>query len=268
LIQRALHAADALRTAVPDAGHLLHMPTHIDVLCGLYKNVIDWNDRAIVGDRKFVKQRGEKNFYSLYRCHNYHFKLYGAMFLDQYEPALAAAEEMITNPPEALLRVESPPMANWLEGIVPMKQHVLIRFGKWREIVAQPLPKDQRLCCTTTAMLHYVKAVAHAASGNIAAAEEEAGHFEVARATVPSTRYVFNNICLGILTVAAEMMMGEIAYRKGQFDTAFAHLRKSVELDDGLPYDEPWGWMRDASCARRAPAGAEPRRGGGVSLSR
>jgi tetratricopeptide (TPR) repeat protein len=242
--ERALRAGDALRTAVPDAGHLVHMPTHIDVLCGLYKNVIDWNGRATLGDRKYLKQRGERNFYSLYRCHNYHFKLYGAMFLGQYGPALEAADDMIANLPETLLRVESPPMADWLEGFVPMKQHVLIRFGKWKEIIAQPLPKDRRLYCTTTAMLHYAKAVAHAAGGNLAAAEEEARRFEAARAAVPPTRYVFNNTCLDILAVAAEMMRGEIAYRRGQFDAAFAHLRKSVELDDGLPYDEPWAWMQ------------------------
>jgi tetratricopeptide (TPR) repeat protein len=55
---------------------------------------------------------------------------------------------------------------------------------------------------------------------------------------------VFNNTCLDILAVAAEMMRGEIEYRKGRFDSAFAHLRKSVELDDNLPYDEPWAWMQ------------------------
>jgi tetratricopeptide (TPR) repeat protein len=61
---------------------------------------------------------------------------------------------------------------------------------------------------------------------------------------VPGTRYVFNNTCLDILAVAAEMMYGELEYRKGNFEAAFAHLRKSVELDDNLPYDEPWAWMQ------------------------
>jgi hypothetical protein len=46
------------------------------------------------------------------------------------------------------------------------------------------------------------------------------------------------------LAVAAEMVRGEIEYRKGNYDIAFSHLRKSVELDDNLPYDEPWGWMQ------------------------
>ena len=242
--QKALRAADTLRDLVPDAGHLIHMATHIDVLCGLYKNVVDSNDRAIVADRKYLAREGAGNFYSLYRCHNYHFKLYGAMFLGQLQPALEAAEEMITTLPEELLRIESPPMADWLEGFVPMKLHVLIRFGRWSDIISTPLPTDTNLFCVTAAMTHYAKAVACAATGNLAAAEAEARAFDAALAKVPPSRYVFNNTCLDILAVAAEMMKGEIAYRKGHFNNAFAHLRKSVELDDNLPYDEPWGWMQ------------------------
>jgi tetratricopeptide (TPR) repeat protein len=244
--EKALRAGDALRDLVPDAGHLLHMATHIDLLCGLYKNVVDGNSRAIAADRKYLAREGANNFYSLYRCHDYHFKLYGAMFLGQLQPALEAANEMIATLPEELLRIESPPMADWLEGFVPMKMHVLIRYGRWIDIIATPLPDDRELFCVTTAMIHYAKAVAHAASGNVAAAEEEARHFDVAFAKVPPSRYVFNNTCLDILAIAAEMMRGEIEYRKGRFDSAFARLRKSVELDDNLPYDEPWAWMQPA----------------------
>ena len=65
-----------------------------------------------------------------------------------------------------------------------------------------------------------------------------------ARARVPATRMLFNNTCADILAIAAEMLAGEIAYRRGELDDAFAHLRRSVELDDALPYDEPWGWMQ------------------------
>ena len=241
--------ATSFATWWPDAGHLQHMPTHIDVLCGHYQAVVDSNSRAIVSDRKFLAREGALNFYSLYRCHDYHFKIYGAMFLGQYRPALEAAEEMVSTLPEKLLREEVPPMADWLEGFVPMKMHVLIRFGKWHEIIAEALPENQELFCVTTAMMHYAKAVAHATLGDVAAAETEKALFEAAQARVPDSRYLFNNTCLDILAVAAEMMAGELEYRKGNFDQAFAHLRKSVELDDNLPYDEPWGWMQaDPPC--------------------
>lgn len=242
--ERALKASDALRGLVPAAGHLEHMPTHIDVLCGLYPAVVEWNGNAIAADRKYLKLRGAENFYSLYRSHNYHFQAYGAMFSGQYAVALAAAEEMEATVPETLLRTESPPLADWLEAFVPIKQHVYIRFGKWQEIKAQGLPKDQSLYCATTALIHYAKAVAHAATGDVTQAGREADLFEKARARVPETRYLFNNSVIDILAVAAEMMTGEIAYRKGDHGKAFAHLRRSVELDDNLPYDEPWGWMQ------------------------
>jgi tetratricopeptide (TPR) repeat protein len=135
-------------------------------------------------------------------------------------------------------------MADWTEGFVPMRLHVLVRFGLWQQIVDEPLPADRDLYCVTTAMLHYAKGVAHAALGDLAAAERQRSLFAEAVARVPDTRYVFNNTCLDVLAVAAEMLNGEIAYRAGAFEEAFAHLRRSVELDDNLPYDEPWGWMQ------------------------
>ena len=244
--QRALMAGDRLRELVPDAGHLIHMPTHIDVLCGHYHNVVHWNRQAIEADRKYLDRVGPLNFYSAYRIHNYHFAIYGAMFLGQYETAMAAAEELIATTPDDLLRIPSPPMADYLEGKIGMKQHVLVRFGKWREIIDQPLPEDPDVYCVTTAMIHYAKGVAHSAHGNIAEAEAERGLFRAARARVPDTRLVHNNTCQDLLAIAEEMLNGELDYRRGNFDVAFAHLRKSVELDDSLPYDEPWGWMQPA----------------------
>jgi tetratricopeptide (TPR) repeat protein len=195
-------------------------------------------------DAMFLAREGAVNFYTLYRCHNFHFRIYGAMFLGQYQTAIEAADALVALLPEDLLKIEQPPMADWLEGFVGMKTHALIRFGKWREIIAATLPANSSLFCVTTAMLHYAKAVAHAATGNPSAADEEALHFEAALAKVPPSRYVFNNTCIDILAVAAEMMHGEIEYRKGNHDAAFAHLRRAVELDDNLPYDEPWGWMQ------------------------
>jgi len=40
------------------------------------------------------------------------------------------------------------------------------------------------------------------------------------------------------------MLEGEIAYRRGEHDAAFAHLRAGIAMEDDLPYDEPWGWMQ------------------------
>lgn len=244
--QRAMRAGDRLRDIMPESGHLIHMPTHLDVLCGQYHDVLVYNQKALVSDRKFLAYSDDPGVYLVYVIHNFHFAIYGAMFLGQYAPAIAAAEELIATIPEAALRIESPPMADFLEGYLTMKQHVLVRFGKWHEIIAQKLPEDQALYCSNVAMMHYAKAVAHSALGNVAEAEAEKAQFMAAKIRVPDSRRVHNNTVIDLLAVAEEMLNGELEYRKGNCDTAFAHLRRSVELDDSLPYDEPWGWMQPA----------------------
>ncbi len=242
--QRALRAGDQLRDLVPDAGHLIHMPTHIDVLCGNYRDVVVYNQKAVVADRKFLAREGATNVYALYRTHNHHFIVYGAMFLGQYTPALKAAQEIIDTTPEALLRIPSPPMADFIEGYISMKQHVLVRFGKWLEILDQELPEDRELYCSTTAMMLYARGVAHSTLGNIAEAEKAREVFRAAAAKVPESRRVHNNTVVGLLAIAEQMLSGELEYRRANYDLAFRHLRQAVALEDGLPYDEPWGWMQ------------------------
>lgn len=242
--ERALRAGDRLRDIVPDSGHLIHMPTHLDVLCGNYHDVLVYNQKALATDRRFLAYSDDPGVYLVYVIHNFHFAIYGAMFLGQYTPAITLAEELIATIPEAVLRIESPPMADFLEGYLTMKQHVLVRFGKWREIIAQDLPGDPKLYCSNVAMIHYAKAVAHSALGNVAEAEAERASFLAAKTRVPESRRVHNNFIVNLLDVAEAMLNGELEYRKGNHDTAFAHLRRSVALSDALPYDEPWGWMQ------------------------
>jgi tetratricopeptide (TPR) repeat protein len=242
--EAALVTGDRLRELTPDMGHLVHMPTHIDIQCSHYRDAMHWNQKAIIADRKFYDRSGPMNFYSGYRIHNYHFAAYGAMFLGQFAPAIAAADELNETMPDAMLRIPSPPMADFFESYVSVRQHVLVRFGKWSEIIAQDLPKDTELYCTTIAMMHYAKGVAHAALGDVSAAEAEQALFRAAAPLVPESRYMHNVPCVQLLAVAEEMLEGEIAYRRGEHDAAFAHLRAAIALEDDLPYDEPWGWMQ------------------------
>ncbi|MFE1440480.1 hypothetical protein [Streptomyces sp. NPDC058739] len=242
--EAALPVADRLRGLVPAAGHLQHMPSHLEVLCGDYRSVVSDNSTAIAADQEILARNGAMNFYTLYRSHNYHFKIYGAMFLGQSRVALDTAAQLEANIPEDLLRVESPPMADWLEAFLAMRVHVLIRFGRWEEILGLPLPADPALYSMTTSMLHYARGVAFSATGRIPEAEAERELFRAAVGRVPETRMLFNNTCADILAIASAMLDGELAYRKGDFDTAFAALERSVALDDTLPYDEPWGWMQ------------------------
>lgn len=238
--EKALRHGNALYQLTPDAGHLLHMPTHIDVLCGDYSNVVERNHAAIEADKKYLASAGADNFYTIYRCHNYHFKIYGAMFLGQKEVALTTADELIADLPEAVVT----PMADWLEAFIPMKQHVLIRFGLWDDILQQALPDNTELYSVTNAMMRYARTIALANLQKFDAAEAEQKAFVEACRNVPDSRMLFNNTCHDLLKIAAKMVLGELRYHQGEYEQAFQHLRDAIQLDDNLPYDEPWGWMQ------------------------
>lgn len=239
-----LKAADRLRFLVPEAGHLTHMPSHLDVLVGDYRNAIDANARAIVGDDKYLDKVGALNMYTLYRVHDMHSLIYAAMLCGKSQVALEYTARLEDSLPEDLLRIKSPPMADWLEAFIGVRAHVLIRFGRWEDILSLPIPKDAKLYCVTVATLHYARGVAYAATGRIAEAEHEQSLFAHAQARVPENRYDYPNNCADELKVAQAMLAGEIEYRRGNYDRAFKHLRKSIEHDDNLLYSEPWGWMQ------------------------
>ena len=236
--ERALRHGDRLKDLVPDAGHLVHMATHIDVLCGEYQNVMYRNLAAAKVDDKFKAYAGAANFYALYRIHNLHFASYGAMFLGQKAAAVEAVGRLRGEVPDEVVRS----YPDVFETFVAAAPHVYIRFGMWSEILELDQPEDTELYCTTNALLYYAKAIALANLGRHAEAEAAMGDFTAAYAAVPDTRMLFNNKARDVLAVAEEMMKGEIAFKAGRQSDGLDHLRKAVDLDDNLMYEEPWSW--------------------------
>ena len=242
--ERAMRSADILGTLCPDAGHMNHMPGHTYVLCGEYEKAKIASEKAIRADDVYVDYAGAFNFYTTARCHDLHLMMYACMFLGQFKPAMAAAEQMCTTLSKEVLSVKGrPQLAITMEGYYSMKMHVLVRFGRWQEIVATPMPDDPVLYCVSTAMHHYAKGVAHAALKSFEAAEEERRSFHSAVERIPDNRKFFNNTARSTLSVGEMMLNGELEYHKDNYDLAFEHLRTSVRRDDNLEYTEPWAWM-------------------------
>ncbi|POR33718.1 Uncharacterized protein TPAR_06092 [Tolypocladium paradoxum] len=244
--EAAMPAANKLRGLVPDSGHLNHMPSHLDILVGDYSRAVMANTDAVRVDEKFLKREGPMNFYTLYRSHDYHFRLYSAMFAGQSRIALETVDLLEASVSEELLRIETPPMADWLEAFLAMRVHALIRFGRWKDVLAIRLPEDQDLYCVTTALVYYARGMALAAMGRVEEAVGQRQLFGEAVPRVKPSRTLFNNKCVDILCVAEAMLDGEVEYRSGNFEAAFAHLRESISRYDKLPFDEPWGWMQPA----------------------
>ena len=244
--EAALRAGDIMRTLVPDCGHLLHMPTHIDFQCGNYNDVVERNSEAIESDKKVIARDGNLNLFAGSVIHNIHFKLYGAMFMGNHFSSMEAIKQFDELVPDDLIRIKSPPMANLYEGYYGLKYHALIRFGKWQEIIDLKAPDDPDLYLVTTTIYRYAKALAYAALGDVTSAIKEQNLFKDSFKKVPDERVMFNNKCVDLLKIADAMLNGEIEYRKNNFEVAFRHLNEAIKYEDTLPYDEPWGWMQPA----------------------
>lgn len=223
---------------VPGAGHLVHMPSHVYTRVGRYAEAADANERAIAADNAYFAKAPEPEFYSIYYIHNVHFLAYAAMMEGRYETAMQAARRLEREVPEDFLRN----YASFADGLMATPLHVMIRFGKWDDILAEPEAEDYRLL--SRAQRHYARAVALAALGRTAEARAERDAFEVLAPTIPEDWSVGNNSAAEVLALCDQMMLGEILFREGQHDAAFEALATGASIEDALIYDEPPGWMQ------------------------
>mmetsp|Transcript_21889 Transcript_21889/g.49571 ORF Transcript_21889/g.49571 Transcript_21889/m.49571 type:complete len:647 (-) Transcript_21889:30-1970(-) len=245
---RALTACTALRSKFPDAGHLVHMATHIDVLVGDYESCVRYNLAALRADKSIMRASpdtaGPESFYFGYIVHNYHMLVFGAILGGFEKIARDCAAELNEHLNEELF-ISNPDLAAYLESYAALDIHILVRFGRWDEILRLPLPRHPLLMLFRTASLRFARGLALANLMRIKEAEEEADEFSKLRANPSSKlRILHNNNVYRLLEVDDPMLRGEIAYHSNRIDDAFELLRTAVTLQDELNFDEPWGKMQ------------------------
>lgn len=252
--EQALEYCDVLRNS--RSGHLHHMPTHIDVLVGEYQRCVESNLEAIVADRHLMElsphTAGPESFYFGYITHNYHMAVYGCILGGMEAKAMEIAQELDAILAEDLL-AKLPNLANYLESYTALDVHILVRFGRWNQILNNlKMPRDPSLMLFRMATIYYARALSYAmlddgSNGYLELAKLEADQFDEFRrrhADALQNRILHNNTVADLLTVDSVMMRGELAYRSHQYEDGLALLRQAVQLQDELNYDEPWGKMQ------------------------
>ncbi len=236
--EKGIEVAERLQTLVPGSGHLVHMPSHIFMRVGRYAEAAAANERAIAADENYFSNAPAPDFYSVYFLHNIHFLAYAAMMEGRYESAITASRKIETTiPPEFLKKY-----VTVADGFMPTTLHVLIRFGKWNEILAAPEPESWRLL--SRAERHFARSLAHAALGQTEAARREIDLLDEVAQGFTDEWKMGNNSAKAVIEVARTMAEGELAYRQGDREPAFERLRAAVKLEEALSYDEPPGWMQ------------------------
>lgn len=236
--ERANAAADRLRTLVPGSGHMVHMPSHIDVLCGRWEQACRQNELAIAADKKYRKVVPRQGFYRLYMIHNHHMLSFAGMMSGQSKLALKAGREVVESIPEDYKRQE----AALVDPFMMVVPEVQMRFGMWDEILKEPAPPDY--LPISNALWHYARGVALAAKGRLQQAEAERAAFQKAVENVPQDALMSINPAHDVLAIAGKVLDGEIAYRRGEIDEAVSLFKAAIALEDKLLYMEPPEWIQ------------------------
>lgn len=237
-VKKAADEADRLRNLQPGLGHMVHMPSHIDVRLGAWRKAIAANEKAIVADTAYKKRSPDQDFFRIYMAHNRHMLAFAAMMIGQEKVATEQINMMLEEMPEKWVEANAP----FVDGMHSMPYEMHIRFGRWDAILAEPEPAKHFPICR--AMRHFARGVAYAAKKQPEKARAEQVEFRRLKEEVPEEAFFALNVASIVLAVADNMLEGEILYREGNVDAAIAKLEKAAELEDDLRYTEPPDWIQ------------------------
>jgi tetratricopeptide (TPR) repeat protein len=237
---RATESADRLRNLVPGAGHLVHMPAHIYIRTGRYHDAIVANERAIEADSEYINQCRAQGIYPVaYVPHNHHFLSAAAAMAGVRAKAISAARHMVMHQDHDLMRM---PGFGTLQHYTTISYYTMVRFGMWDEILNKSMPEsDLRY---PTGIWHFARGMAYTGTDRLDEAEKELAELIriAADTTLRSVTIWDINTTDNLVQIANEILQGEILAKQGRYDESIAHLRRAVQFENDLLYDEPPPW--------------------------
>jgi tetratricopeptide (TPR) repeat protein len=232
--ERAEKAADTLMTLMPAAGHMVHMPAHIYQRVGRYADAIRSNELAVAADEDYITQCRAQGLYPMgYYPHNIHFLWFAATADGQSRVAIESARKLAQKIDDGTLK-EVPLLA----GFRMVPYYALTRFGRWDEMLGEPEPPAFN--APLRAAWHYARGIAFVGKNQLDSAERELQQLRTLLSDESMKQRLFSpNLAGAILAAAPEVLAGELAAARGDFDKAIAHLDRAVRLEDSLVYTEP-----------------------------
>jgi tetratricopeptide (TPR) repeat protein len=236
--QRAEPYADRLRGAIPGAGHLVHMPSHIYYRVGRYLDALADNKTAVAVDEKYLAATAAPmGVYRLgYYPHNVHFVMASAQMSGDGPTVIAAAEKLRGLIPDEVARgiaMVQPVKA------APYFAHA--QFSAPETILALPDPGDA--FPYVRGIWHYARGVAFVARQDFAGAKAEADAIDTLARTGDFSLLKAGGVpAQEVLELARTVIAGRIAQAQGDFKVAAEQFEKAAALQDALPYTEPPYW--------------------------
>lgn len=231
---KAEAAADRLLTLMPAAGHMVHMPAHIYQRVGRYADAARSNEMAIAADEDYISQCRAQGLYPMaYYPHNLHFLWFAATADGRSKLAIEMARKAASRVDDETLKA-----VPLLAGFRVVPYYALTRFGKWDEMLREPEPPATS--AYLRGMWHYSRGTAFLGKGQTDSAEQEYAKVSELMADKSLDHPLFSpNTGRAVLSIAQEVLAGEIAAAKKNYDAAIPHLERAVRLEDALVYTEP-----------------------------
>lgn len=239
-----LASADRLMKLVPGSGHLVHMASHIYIRTGRYHDAVLSNQLGIKADDQYAAICHAQGMYAdAYMPHNHHFLWFAALMTGQREVAMNAAIQTAKVNPQTM---RQPEMAGSLQHYYTIPMFTRARFGQWNEILALAAPDSDLKY--PNGVYHYIRGRAFLAKKQPQQAAQELKQLQ-AIAADPSLKDIkiwgFNSTA-DILTIASEVLSGELAAIQGNYEEAISHLQTAIKREDALVYTEPADWYQPA----------------------
>jgi tetratricopeptide (TPR) repeat protein len=231
---KAEPAADRLLTLMPAAGHMVHMPAHIYQRVGRYADAARSNELAIAADEDYISQCRAQGLYPMaYYPHNLHFLWFAATADGRSKLAIDAARRTASQVGDETLKA-----VPLLAGFRVVPYFALTRFGKWDEMLREPEPPA--FSAYMRGQWHYARGTAFNGQGHEDKANDELEKLNETLKDKSLDQPLFSpNTGRAILSIAQEVLAGEIAAAKKDYSRAVAHLERAVRLEDALVYTEP-----------------------------
>jgi tetratricopeptide (TPR) repeat protein len=212
IAQKGLPAARRYASIAPAAPHALHMPSHI------FTRVGAWEDSIATNKRSAEVARKAGDLPEVYHASDY--MVYANLQLARDKDARHAMDEALkvarTNPAQAI------PYA-----AAAMPARYAMERGAWRE--AMQLQPQQTKFLFTDAITYFARALGAARSGDIAAAEKDAGELTRLHQALQDAK---NNYWATEVEIQRLAVAGWIALAQGKSDDALKLMRAAADLED------------------------------------
>ena len=227
----AVPCAERLARLMPGEGHMVHMPAHIYIRVGRWNDAVVANQHAIHTDEEFIEGQHPKGVYPLaYYPHNIHFLAFASTMAGRSAQAIEASGILTSK-----VNLDAARQVGMLQEMVPYHVLTLTTFGRWDDVLAEPLPpSDIRF---PWALAHYARGVAYAAKGQWADAQAALDTVTAIDAATPA-----GADSKTALSIAVHALSGEIAARRGDVDAGIHHFREALKIEDAGLYFEPPKW--------------------------